>query len=96
MLNILNPLTEPLLFLDYEEEGESVGKYFLVSEEHDDDDSSFVPPGQTFSFPCLSTAKGAESSRSHYEGKKLPQVKQIARKLLLVFPELLEEVTVCP
>lgn len=36
----------------------------------------------------------AEAPRSRYEGKKLPQAKRVARQLLPVFPELLEEVQV--
>lgn len=57
-LEMFNPLTERPLLLDYKE-GESTGEDFLVSEEDDKDNSSFVPPVQTLSSPCLSAAKDA-------------------------------------
>ncbi|KAI7792538.1 hypothetical protein IRJ41_018919, partial [Triplophysa rosa] len=35
-----------------------------------------------------------ETAKSRYEGKRLPRAKWAARQLLLIFPELLEEVAV--
>ncbi|CAB1438621.1 unnamed protein product [Pleuronectes platessa] len=58
MLDLLDPLTEPPLMLDYEEEDESDGEDCLVSDGDDEDyESCFAPPSQALSSP--SPAKGS-------------------------------------
>lgn len=56
MPDMHNPLAKPPFLLEYKEERKSAGEDFLVSEEDDQDDSSFVPPIQMFSSPCLSAS----------------------------------------
>ncbi|CAB1456581.1 unnamed protein product [Pleuronectes platessa] len=53
-LDLLDPLTEPPLMLDYEEEDESDGKDCLLSDGDDEDfEFCFVPPAQALRSPSF-------------------------------------------
>lgn len=95
------------MMLDYADDKEDTSE-LLMSEEDEDDDGvvrlqSWSQAGQPHLLPawtCILCANVPHPSlispgnKSRYEGKKLPRATGMAKQLLPVFPELLEEVSV--
>ncbi|XP_034469616.1 uncharacterized protein LOC117778266 [Hippoglossus hippoglossus] len=90
-LDLLNPLTEPPLMLDYDEEDESDGEDCLVSDGDDKDyESSFVPTAQALSSP--SPAKGlGEAITPQPSGDMHDVCKRAAERLQIPWPAVVAE-----
>ena len=91
-LDLLNPLTEPPLMLDYDEEDESDGEDCLVSDVDDEDyESCFVPSAQALSSP--SSAKGSGAAIMPQPSGDMHDVcKRAAERLKIPWPAVVAEV----